>query len=470
MTDITENQSLDIESRISLPLRDLLYCFAIILIMLTAFDLMGNLAYFGIIFGFPYTEADIPILNLILNLVAQIGVIFSFYILYRLHKIEPEEKTSPEGTHLLTTYALYALNLAFAFFVIVTIDSFLREVFGLSTESPYEGIEPTLTLLDNPLFVPLFLAVLVVGASISEELVFRRTLIPMLERRGLGQTWVLIISAVIFSLRHTPADYLSGSLGFAIIHLFGTMSGGLILGYLYLRTRNILWPILLHALINGASAVAQILNAMYDIESILERFAEGIEVTFPTPLVIYNLWALITVFFGVSVFSFLIFQLVTRRNVMSRPVWLQIVTDVKTRSIKLNNIFALTVVFILLSGGIPFLFNFVQFILVSSGIATETSIGLLMVIIETVFYSAFLTVLCLFVFRKAQPMVKPIFVQTVISNERRYPSPSIYMGQPAYQESSERMCKTCGNAIIPNAKFCAYCGVEHPREDENVFD
>jgi membrane protease YdiL (CAAX protease family) len=469
MTDITENQTLNIESKISIPLRDLLYCFAIILLMLTAFDLIGNLAYFGLVFGFPYTEADIPILNLILNLVAQIGVILTFIILYRLHKIEPEEKTSPEGIHLLTTYALYALNIAFAVFVVVNIGTLLEEVFGLTAESPYEGIEPTVTLIENPLFIPLFLAVLVVGASISEELVFRRTLIPMLERRGLGQAWVLIISSVVFSLQHTPAD-LSASLGFAIIHLFGTMSGGLILGYLYLRTRNILWPILLHALINGASAVAQILDAIYDIESILENITENIEVAFPIPLMIYNLWALVTFLFGLFVFIFLLIQLVTRRNDMNRPVWVQIISDRKIKNVNLGNIFALTGVFIFFSGGIPLLFEFLEEIFKSSGMVNSLYLEVIMVTLETVYYSAFLTILCLFVFRKAQPMIKPVFVPTTISGERKFLSPSIYMGQPAYQERSERLCKSCGNVIIPNAKFCAYCGVKHPTEDEIVFD
>ena len=93
-----------------------------------------------------------------------------------------------------------------------------------------------------------------------------------------------------------------------------------------------------------------------------------------------------------------------------------------------------------------------------------------MTTIETFYYLIFLLVLCLFVFKKAQPIIKPIFVPTTISGERKYSSPSVYMGQAAYQESSERLCKVCGNAIIPNAKFCAYCGVEHPTEDEIVFD
>ncbi len=464
MTDIIENQSQDIESRISLPLKDLLYCFAIILLMLTAFDLMGNLAYFGIIFGFTYTEADIPNLNLILNLAAQVGVILSFYVLYRLHRIEPEEKTSPEGIHLLTTYALYALNLAFAFFVIVNIDTLLRETFGLTTESPYEGIEPTLALLENPLFIPLFLAVLVIGASISEELVFRRTLIPMLERRGLGQAWVLMISAVVFSLRHTPADYLSGSLGFAIVHLFGTMSGGLMLGYLYLRTRNILWPILLHALTNGVAAFSQIAITIYN---------DGVGDS--SLFLISGFWLLIAVGFGVLVFSYSAIQVLTKREDLGKPVWLQIITDVKIKGVNLMDVFSLTGVFIFFSGGIPFLFELLEDIIESSGIIDQISLGVLIVTLETIYYLTFLALLSLFVFKKAQPLVKPIFVPTIISGERRYSSPSVYLGRPTYKgdhlsKNSERLCKSCGNAIIPNAKFCAYCGVEHPIEDEIVFD
>ena len=454
MTDITETQSKDTQSRISLPIKDLIYCFAIILIMLTAFDLSGNLAYLGIIFGITYTAADIPILNLILNLAAQVGMIISFLVLYKLRQIEPEEKTVPQGVHLLTTYALYALNIAFAFFVVVNIETFLREVLGFTTESPYEGIEPTLSLLENPLFVPLFIAVLVVGASISEELVFRRTLIPMLERRGLGQAWALIISSVVFSLRHTPADYLSGSLGFAIVHLFGTMSGGLILGYIYLRTRNILWPILLHGLTNGVAAFSQIAITLYN---------NGTGDT--TLFLVSGFLLLAAVGFGVLVFFYAAIQAITRRQGLRKPVWLQIVTDVKIKSINFINVLILVVVFVFFSGGIPFLFEFLESIIVSSGIADEISIGFLMVSIETIYYLLFLSVLCFFVFKKAQPLEKPVFVSKSIEAEQRILSPSIYMSQPVYQEKVEELCKSCGNPKFPGAKFCAYCGAEHTTED-----
>ena len=345
--------------------------------------------------------------------------------------------------------------MAFAFFIIVNIDILLQEIFGLTTESPYEGIEPTLALLENPLFVPLFLAVLVVGASISEELVFRRALIPMLERRGLGQAWVLLISSIVFSLRHTPADYLSGSLGFAIVHIFGTMSGGLILGYLYLRTRNILWPILLHAVINGVAAMSQISLTIYN---------EGAGDS--TPLMISGLWLLIAVFFGLIVFSYTVIQLLTKRHDMGKPVWMQIVADLEVKTVKLWNIMILTLVFIFFSGGIPFLFDFIESTLELSGMVDQTSLVMLMVFIETTYYFIFLGALSFFVFRKAQPIAKPVFVSTVISAESKYSSSTAFIRRPVYQQSSEKLCKSCGNAILPNAKFCAYCGGKNPADDE----
>ena len=460
MTDMTETQSYNSESKLSLSKNDLIYCFAIILLMLAAFDLMGNFIFIGITIGINYTIADIPILNLILNLGAQIGVVVSFLILYRLRKIEPEEKTSPKGNHFLTTYSLYALNLAFAFFVIINIVNLLEDN-GFSTASPYEGIEPTRALLENPLFVPLFFAVIIVGASVSEELVFRRALIPMLERRGLGQAWVLLISSVVFSLRHTPGDFLSGSLGFTIIHLFGTMSGGLILGYLYLRTRNILWPILLHALNNGVAAIGQIISAIY-------INPESMVVTFSIPLLIYTLYSLITILIGVIVFSYLIIQLVTRQSDMGGPIWIQILTDTKIKSVKLRSILIVTIIFIFFSGGIPFVFDFVESILELSGIVEGTSLGVVMVLIEITYYFLFLIAISWFVFKKAQPIATPIFVPTVISGETKYSSVSTFVHRPVYQQSSGKSCKSCGNAIIPNAKFCAFCGVQHLLNDEEL--
>ncbi|MHA2167950.1 MAG: hypothetical protein ACXAAT_19040, partial [Candidatus Hodarchaeales archaeon] len=174
--------------------------------------------------------------------------------------------------------------------------------------------------------------------------------------------------------------------------------------------------------------------------------------------------------FGVLVFSYAAIQFLTKREGLGKPVWLQIVSDVKIKSVNLVDIFALTGGFVFFSGGIHFLFDFLETIIESSGIVDQVSLGVLMVTIETVYYSIFLVLLCLFVFKKAQPMIKPIFVPTTISGERRYTSPSVYMGQPAYQETSERFCESCENPIIPNAKFCAYCGVEHPTKDEIVFD
>ena len=85
MTDIIETQSINSESKLSLSKKDLIYCFAIILIMLAAFDLMGNLFFLGIIFtGLnPYfiiwwLTAGARLIILALEFAALAGVIFMF--------------------------------------------------------------------------------------------------------------------------------------------------------------------------------------------------------------------------------------------------------------------------------------------------------------------------------------------------------------------------------------------------------
>ena len=93
---------------------------------------------------------------------------------------------------------------------------------------------------------------------------------------------------------------------------------------------------------------------------------------------------------------------------------------------------------------------------------------MLMVLIETTYYLIFLGVLCLFVFKISQPIIKPIFVPTIIIGEPDYLSSPTFIRRPAYQESSKKLCESCGNAIIPNAKFCAFCGVQHLLNDEEL--
>ncbi|MHA1941691.1 MAG: hypothetical protein ACXAB2_07310, partial [Candidatus Hodarchaeales archaeon] len=103
----------------SLTNNDFLYIFAVMLIILACFDLVGNILGMGIWVLIRSevlitTESNTSILNLLVNLGAQVGGILGFLILLSLKKLEPEEKTAPGGLHAFTTYNLHALNNAFA--------------------------------------------------------------------------------------------------------------------------------------------------------------------------------------------------------------------------------------------------------------------------------------------------------------------------------------------------------------------
>ncbi|MFX0184624.1 MAG: lysostaphin resistance A-like protein, partial [Candidatus Hodarchaeota archaeon] len=234
MKELNEEIIPEDSSKSHIQNKDLLYPFAVVLLMLSIFDITGNFAAIGLLaallLGFlgSTSESMLTLLTLFLNLIAQLGSILIFIVLHQSNRIESEEKEMPHGPYLLIVLLVYSIDFIYIIFVTPLIDMILKQLatfFGISLGelvSTYEGIFPTLDLLENPLYYLLFFGVLVFGAAISEELIFRRTLIPFLERRGFGTFWVLIFSSLLFSLIHTPADLISGSIRYAIVHFFGT--------------------------------------------------------------------------------------------------------------------------------------------------------------------------------------------------------------------------------------------------------
>lgn len=90
---------------------------------------------------------------------------------------------------------------------------------------------------------PVLQALLITFASpLMEEYIFRRCLLDRLRRYG--EMTALLSSALAFALFHTTINQLC--YGFLL---------GLVFGYLYLKTGQLRWSVMLHTLINGISAV-----------------------------------------------------------------------------------------------------------------------------------------------------------------------------------------------------------------------
>lgn len=433
------------KSESMIQLRDLLYPFAFILLMLSFFDLTGTIAIFALVAAliaeiFVITsEADITIINLAVNLIAQISSIAIFLVLHKMERVEPEEKDMPLGNHWVTTYLVYSLVILFTL-VTVFIDSYLESL-GFPEKSPYEAIEPTVDLMDNPLFYILFFGTLVIGAAIWEELVFRRAFIPFLERRGFGTFWVLLVSSILFSLMHTPTDLLSGSVRFAITHFFTTFAGGFALGFLYMRTRKIIWPIIMHGLVNGVAGVGMIG---------VVREEEFGDVTIE---ILAAIWIFVALIVGAGTVIYLVFQMIRYRNLKDRPAWYRILSDFNIRSTRLTPIAMIALGFIVVEGGVPLVLDFFF------GLFGEPSqeLALIQYLIEIVYLGILVLGLIILITRRVDPLQKPDWVSDTSFPDSNLGYVTEYLTPPT---SSQHQCRFCGRELIPNTQFCVYCGTK----------
>lgn len=100
----------------------------------------------------------------------------------------------------------------------------------------------------NPSAQELFLLILVAGilVPILEELLFRGIIFSLLEKIRKGR-FAIIVSAFLFALAHL--NPIQGVYTFIM---------GLIAGLIYLKTRDLRWPILMHMTINTLSALTSL--------------------------------------------------------------------------------------------------------------------------------------------------------------------------------------------------------------------
>ena len=83
----------------------------------------------------------------------------------------------------------------------------------------------------------------------------RRLLIPLLEERGMSPLLAVIVSSFIFAIGHLPNDFSNGNLTTLLIHIPRVFIFGLILGFIYILTRNVFYSVLAHGIANGLNVI-----------------------------------------------------------------------------------------------------------------------------------------------------------------------------------------------------------------------
>ena len=83
-----------------------------------------------------------------------------------------------------------------------------------------------------------------IGAPLGEEIMFRWGIMGHMLRRNSSVPTAILVSAVLFGLMHmNPAQ------------VFFATAMGIMLGILYWRSGNIIWPIILHVLNNSVACL-----------------------------------------------------------------------------------------------------------------------------------------------------------------------------------------------------------------------
>ncbi|MFX1253762.1 MAG: lysostaphin resistance A-like protein [Promethearchaeota archaeon] len=231
-------------------------------------------------------------LTLVFNIAIQTTGVLFIWIFYRRHNFlyQPSIPTSSYGWSL-EIGQLFSIDLLATTMISLLLTIIYISIFGSIPDvtSPYGEFLGSVSLMI------LFFIAAVITAPIFEELLFRQYSLSGLEAEKVTPGVALLLSSVFFGLIHTTTDLISGSLYFATVHLINTSTSGLILGFLFLKRRRIIYPMILHALINGYALFS----------TYVATYAEGLE-EMSGNLILAMLGLLMLVIMGLGCLSLII--------------------------------------------------------------------------------------------------------------------------------------------------------------------
>jgi membrane protease YdiL (CAAX protease family) len=108
--------------------------------------------------------------------------------------------------------------------------SFLSSLLGYTVNNETSDL-----MMDTPIWIVILIAVII--GPLFEELMFRKIFMDRIS--AYGDRFAILVSAISFGIFHGNFSQLIYATGL-----------GLVLGYVYSKTRNVMYSFLLHALIN----------------------------------------------------------------------------------------------------------------------------------------------------------------------------------------------------------------------------
>lgn len=183
-----------------------------------------------------------------------IGFILAMFIVIALMKedLQAEKELYPLALEKILAWTLLGVVLAWISQIIAaTIEI---ELFGVDPNSQNTEVIVELTRMN-----PLFMLIPAIIAPIIEELIFRKILFGTFYKK-MNFIWAALLSSVIFGVFHMD-----------LTHLLVYAAMGFVFAYLYVKTKRIIVPILVHMALNTITVTAQLFIDPEKLEQIQQN-------------------------------------------------------------------------------------------------------------------------------------------------------------------------------------------------------
>ncbi|MFX0183800.1 MAG: type II CAAX prenyl endopeptidase Rce1 family protein [Candidatus Hodarchaeota archaeon] len=187
--------------------------------------------------------------------------------------------------------------------IVISFQTILTNIFNiLKLEIKEETLTFTFEEFINPPFLIAYLFWILIANTLFSEFVYRRTIIPLLEDRGVSPIFSVILSALGYSFINFPGYFLSiiypdlyeNNLINIIHQITFVILFGICAGLIYIFTRNILFPVLFGIIFHSYNLVENLGNSfgnnifimVYDLLSIISLAAS-------LAFIFYTSWILI---------------------------------------------------------------------------------------------------------------------------------------------------------------------------------
>jgi membrane protease YdiL (CAAX protease family) len=384
--------------------------------------------------------------NIMLNIVLILILLTIISILIKFRYLKLNRQTANKGLGLRVTILTYLA--CFGLVYVITIFYALMSI----NNPPVSSYEVITLSTENFTFlnVVLLFTLLAVLAPVFEELVFRRLFVPYLES-GYGTIGAILISSIMFGLIHTENDLINGDLSFAIIHLINAFILGLGLGFVYIATRNIIYPIIFHGFNNFFPPfVTQVLLAYFDIDLLGSINQPGYSI-----IALLSLILLAEMIIGIVILGFIIFNRKNRKKVI---YILEQVPDSFDRSRKLVVGIGITVIFIFTFFTVVWPVYLRNFLLESIFHLSGTDLIVFLVVTDLMILFLFFLLIVYYKMSLANIIssTNPIIhLDSHVLNKNQ-----LEINIRQYGNETIKYCIYCGSNLINEAIFCVNCGKE----------